>query len=91
MGTLTSLTTATGTAATMSRGQKRQNRIPCTDGFDRERSMGVWLASGKGRVILVAPPAEAALLTAEQARLLSGRLEEPAMALESQSDRTCTR
>jgi hypothetical protein len=37
--------------------------IPCADGFDRKRSIGLWTAATTGRVVLVAPPAEVALLT----------------------------
>ncbi|MGQ0840544.1 MAG: hypothetical protein ACT4N7_18480, partial [Actinokineospora sp.] len=45
-----------------------KSRIPCTDGFDRERSVGLWAAPTSGRVVLVAPPAETALFTPAQAR-----------------------
>lgn len=87
MATLTSLTTATRTtapttAASSSPVRRSENRIACADGFERERSLGVWLASGKARLVLVAPPGETALLTAMQTRVLSKRLEELATALE---------
>lgn len=47
--------------------------IRCSDGFGRERSIGLWVASGQ--VVLVAPPAEAALLTIDQARGLRDQLD----------------
>lgn len=45
-------------------------RVPCTDGFDRVRSVGVWTAPMRDRIVLVAPPAETALLTPAQAHQL---------------------
>ncbi|WP_436501650.1 hypothetical protein [Actinokineospora sp. HUAS TT18] len=61
-----------------------KNRIVCIDGFRRPRGIGLWTAPTSGHVVLVAPPAEAALLTPEQARVLSDRLEELATVVEHQ-------
>ena len=58
-------------------------RVACTDGFDRVRSVGVWSAPTRGKVVLVAPPAETALLTPEQARQLRDRLDELANEVEA--------
>lgn len=50
--------------------------IPCTDGFHRKRAVGLWTAPSTEQVVLVAPPAEAALLSVAEARELSRKLEE---------------
>lgn len=68
---------------TPSRDQHK-TKLPCTDGFDRLRSLGLWTAPTTGRVVLVAPPAETALLTPAQARALSHRLSELATVVEAQ-------
>lgn len=59
-------------------------RIACTDAFTRERTVGLWTSPVSGCVVLVAPPAEAALLTPMQARALSNRLAELATVVEHQ-------
>jgi len=82
MATLTSLTATVAKAPPI---RKQENRIPCTDGFDRERGLRLWLTDGKARIVLVAPPAETALLTAQQARVLSRRLEDLATVLDSRT------
>lgn len=69
---------------TTTRRSLTQTQIPCTDGMDRRRSVGLWTAPTTGRVVLVAPPAETALLTPDQARALSQRLGELATAVEQQ-------
>jgi hypothetical protein len=62
-------------------------QIPCTDGFDRARSVGLWTAPSRGRVVLVAPPAETVLLTPAQARSLRDRLGELADQLDGAGGR----
>jgi hypothetical protein len=62
-------------------------RIPCIDGFGRMRSVGVWAAPMRGKVVLVAPPAETALLTPAQARELRDRLDELANEVEADEHR----
>jgi hypothetical protein len=57
--------------------------IPCTDSFNRVRSVGLWPAPTGGKVVLVAPPAEVALLTPAQARELRDRLDELADEVEA--------
>lgn len=61
-----------------------KTRIPCTDGFRRQRSIGVWTAPTNEQLVLVAPPAETALLTPDQARQLGTRLVELAAITEEQ-------
>lgn len=56
--------------------------VPCTDGFRRQRSVGVWTAPTTKQVVLVAPPAEAALLSPSEARALGKSLIELAAATE---------
>lgn len=51
-----------------------KTRVPCTDGFNRKRSVGLWTAPSSQRVVLVAPPAEAALLSPAEARELAEHL-----------------
>ncbi|WP_091371843.1 hypothetical protein [Actinokineospora alba] len=69
---------------TMANLDQHKTKLPCTDGFDRLRSVGLWTAPTSGRVVLVAPPAETALLTPAQARALSTRLDELATVVEAQ-------
>lgn len=59
-----------------------KTRVPCSDGFRRRRGIGLWTTPSSGHVVLVAPPAEVALLTPEQARELRDRLDEFATAVE---------
>ncbi|WP_134664043.1 hypothetical protein [Amycolatopsis sp. CFH S0078] len=61
----------------------RQN-VACTDGCNRPKKVTTYRATG--RVVLLAPPAEAALMTPEGARELARHLEEHAQAIESQRD-----
>ncbi|MGX7829289.1 hypothetical protein ACTG9Q_29805 [Actinokineospora sp. 24-640] len=61
-----------------------KSHITCTDGFRRVRSIGLWTAPTSGKVVLVAPPAEAALLTPAEARDLRDRLDQLASVVEYQ-------
>lgn len=61
-----------------------KSHVTCTDGFYRARSIGLWTAPTSGCVVLVAPPAEAALLTPAQARDLRDQLNQLASAVEYQ-------
>lgn len=61
-----------------------KSTIPCTDGFRRARSVGLWTAPTSSQLVLVAPPAEAALLTPAQARELGRRLVALATVCEQQ-------
>jgi hypothetical protein len=61
-----------------------KTRVPCRDGFARSRHIGLWTAPTSGYVVLVAPPAEAALLTPREARALRDRLDELATVVEHQ-------
>lgn len=69
---------------TLAQNTPTKTRISCTDGFQRQRSVGLWTAPAAGQVVLVAPPAEAALLTPSQARALRDRLDELATVVEAQ-------
>lgn len=53
---------------------RSKTRVSCTDGFNRNRSVGLWTAPSSERVVLVAPPAEVALLSPTQARELAEHL-----------------
>lgn len=64
-------------------GSTARTHIACTDNFNRVRSVGLWI-SPNGRVVLVAPPAETALLTPAQVRALRDRLDELATLAERQ-------
>jgi hypothetical protein len=55
--------------------------VACTDGFRRARS-----ASATGQIVLVAPPAETALLTPSQARQLSERRDALACEVDGGAD-----
>lgn len=68
-----------------------RDRVPCTDAFDRARSVGVWAAPLPGKVVLVAPPAETALLTPAQARELRDRLDVVANEVEAEEQRLLNR
>jgi len=71
------------TPSTATATQKRQRtHIRCTDNFERERSVGVWVAPNAARVVLVAPPGEVALLTPAQARQLRDRLDQVSALVE---------
>ncbi|TDP94031.1 hypothetical protein EV186_106425 [Labedaea rhizosphaerae] len=61
-----------------------KTHIPCTDGFHRKRSVGVWTAPTTGQLVLVAPPAEAALLSPTEARMLGKSLFELAAVTEQE-------
>ncbi|WP_436495567.1 hypothetical protein [Actinokineospora sp. HUAS TT18] len=61
-----------------------KRRITYRDGFNRERGIGLWTAPTKGHVVMLAPPAEAALLTPADARALRDRLDELATVVEHQ-------
>jgi hypothetical protein len=67
------------------------DHVPCTDAFDRARSVGVWAAPIGGKVVLVAPPAETALLTPAQARELRDRLDLLANEVEAAQHRLSNR
>lgn len=60
--------------------------VPCTDGFGRVRSVEIWTAPTRGKVVLVAPPCETALLTPVQARQLRDRLDVLANEVEAAQD-----
>jgi hypothetical protein len=66
--------------------QQLRAHVPCTDGFNRQRAVGLWTAPTPGRVVLVAPPAEAALLSPDEARLLASHLVVFAAAVERHHD-----
>lgn len=55
-------------------GQAAQ--VPCMDVFDRGRAVAVWSGrrAGTSQIVLVAPPGEAARLTAHEARALAEQL-----------------
>ena len=72
------------TAAEVSPHNPHKTRITCADAFNRERSISLWTAPRSGRIVLVAPPAEVALLTPLEARALRDRLDELAMVVEYQ-------
>lgn len=61
-----------------------QTVVPCTDGFRRQRSVGVWTAPATKQLVLIAPPAEAALLTPAEARALGTSLLALATATEQE-------
>jgi hypothetical protein len=67
-----------------------QTHIACTDSFNRERSVGIWTSPTRGRVVLVAPPAETALLTPTQARELGRHLTTLAAEVESEHHKSPT-
>ncbi|GAA2801970.1 hypothetical protein [Saccharopolyspora taberi] len=46
-----------------------RRKVDCVDGFERPRTVSTYL--GAGRIVLLAPPAEVALLTPESARELA--------------------
>lgn len=58
--------------------------LACSDGIGRERSIGLWAVPTSGRLVLVAPPAEAALLTPKQARSLRDQLDALATVVENE-------
>jgi hypothetical protein len=62
--------------------ERNKGLISCTDGFRRQRSVGVWTAPTAEQVVLVAPPAEAALLSPPRARELGELLIELASVAE---------
>lgn len=69
---------------TLPASNPHKTRVPCRDGFQRQRHVGLWTAPTSGFVVLVAPAAEAALLTPLEARALRDRLDELATVVEHQ-------
>lgn len=58
-----------------------RRNVACTDGLKRPRHLSTWIASD--RVVLVAPPAETAVMTPEAARELAIHLVEQAISVEA--------
>ncbi|QUH01530.1 hypothetical protein HUO13_12555 [Saccharopolyspora erythraea] len=57
-----------------------RKNVACADGFDRPRMVSTYV--GGDRVVLLAPPAEAAVMTPEAARALAEDLCDHAAAVE---------
>lgn len=71
------MTATTTTGAT----SPTRRDVGCTDGFKRPKMVATYL--GGDRVVLLAPPAEAALMTPEAARELADYLNEHADDIET--------
>lgn len=69
------------TTAGLSRKRPARRLVDCTDAFKRPRKVTSYLDGD--RVVLLAPPTEAALMTPEAARELASHLNDHATAIES--------
>lgn len=58
--------------------------VPCTDVFGRSRTVGLNARSSKGRIALVAPPGESAVMSPDEARMLAAQLLTAAATHDSQ-------
>lgn len=63
---------------------KSLTRIPCADACNRRRTVGVSPESSTGRVALVAPPGESAVMSPHEARALAHQLLVVAASLDNQ-------
>lgn len=59
-------------------------RIPCADACNRRRTVGVLPESSTGRITLITPPGESAVLSPHEARTLAQQLLAMATALDTQ-------
>lgn len=62
--------------------RRRGTRLPCADTFDRRSTVGVLPEPATGRLVLAAPPGEAAVLSPDEARRLARQLVAVADALD---------
>lgn len=71
------------TTASQPRRWPTRRKVGCTDGLKRPRTVSVYTEREGGRVVLLAPPGEAALMTPAAAHELANHLDEQARTIET--------
>lgn len=71
------------TAKRPSTRRPTRRNVGCTDGLQRPRTVSLYTEREGERVVLLAPPVEAALMTPAAARELANHLHEQARTIET--------